>query len=133
MNSERYEKLKSEVLPKSVLEYFNQIKETFEKNKRMLDDVGKPLEFGTKEENTLLKIVSDTAKRNEHALSVLFDNIELSVVSIKILQKKIKHLENTLVQQGADIDKVTKYDDLFSFIDGYLKHTPKEGDEKEDG
>lgn len=135
MKSDEYEKLKNDILPKSVLEHFNEVRLTGEKNRKLLEGIGKPVSSGTVGENSLLKIITHLAKNNESSLDVLFTDIELSYVSIKVLQKKIKQLENTLNQQGKEIDKDRDYDNVNRFLDFYINKnsdTDKEENKKDD-
>ena len=130
-----YEKIKNEVLPKSVLEHFNEVKVAGEKNRKILEDIGKPVSSGTVGENSLLKIITHLAKNNENSLDVLFADIEMSYVSIKVLQNRIKQLENTLNQQGKEIDKDRNYDNVNRFLDFYINKnsdTSKEKNEEDD-
>jgi len=128
-----YEKVKSEVLPKSVLEHFDQAREVFEKNKKILNDIGKPVVFATEGENALLKIIVELTKRNEHSLDVLFGDIELAYVANGVLKKEIKRIRNTLNQQGKEIDKDRDYDDVNRFLDFYInKNSDTDKEEKKE-
>ena len=121
--TDKYDKLKSNVLPKAVLEHFNQARETFEKNKKILERVGKPVDFATTGENSLLKIITELAKRNEHSLNVIFTDMELAYVSDSLLRKKIKNIEKILNQQGKEFDEFyDKHEEGLQFLDNYINH-----------
>ena len=112
--------------PASILEHFNHARGSFEKNKEIFEKIGKPVSYATEEENALLTIITTLAKKHENSLDILFKDIEFAYVSIRVLQKRLKNLENTLEQQGIEIDRFSRYKDLFNYLDDYLKHPPKE-------
>lgn len=119
--TDKYEKLKSEVLPKGILEHFNQAREVFEKNKKNLEDLGKPVKLASEGDNALLKISVELAKRTEHSLDVLFSDIELAYVLNSLLRKKIKNIEDALRQQGIKLKNIEE-DEAFEWIKNYFKH-----------
>ena len=129
MNEEEYQKLRNDLLPRSVLEHFEQARKNHENNKKAFEKIGKPVSYATEGENALLKIITTIGNQHEQALDVLFRDVELAYVSNMVLRKKVERIKNTLNQQGTDIDRFSKYDPSLDFVDNYLKHSSKEGDE----
>ena len=119
--TDRYEKLKREVLPKSVLEHFDQVREVFENNKKVLKGLGEPVDSASEGDNALLKISMELFKRTEHSLDILFSDMELAYVSSSLLRKKIKNIEDALQQQGIKLKNIEE-DEAFEWIKSYFKH-----------
>lgn len=130
MNEEQYEKLKNDFLPKAILEQFNSTRKGIEKNKDIFENSESKIEQNSSESALVFKGVLHVAKIMNDSFYSINDHMELAYVSIKVLQNRVKHLENTLTQQGINIDKIYEHEDLFSFIEDHFKKQ-KENDNGE--
>ena len=128
---EDIQRAKDKFLPESIRDHFIQANKSADKNIKIFENLKAP-DGSTIDQVAIIMMLNKLGASAWHAIKAISSEMEIGYLATAIARTEIKHIKETMNQQGMDIDRFSKYDGLLNHIDGYLKRVPREADDKDD-